>query len=57
MLICDLNLLYKYQSILRHVYTTMFSQDPFMFESFATIIALEILLLSVGYFVALQITS
>ena len=42
---------------LRHVYKTMFSQAPFMFESFVAIIALESLLLSVGYFVALQITS
>ena len=35
----------------------MFSQAPFMFESFAAIIALEGLLLNVGYFVALQVTS
>ena len=34
----------------------MFSQAPFMFESFVASIALESLLLSVGYFVALQFT-
>ena len=42
---------------LRHVYETMFSKVLFMFESFAAIIALESLLLSVGDFVALQIPS
>ena len=57
MFICDLFQPCKYQSILRHVYTTMFSQALFTFESFVAIIALESLLLIVGYFVALQITS
>ena len=42
---------------LKPVYTTMFCQATFMFESFVTIIALESLLLGVGYFVALQMTS
>ena len=41
---------------LRHMYTIMFSQAPFMFESFSAIIALESLLISVRYFVALQMT-
>ena len=44
-----------YNDFLKHV--PMFSQAPFMFESFVAIIALESLLLSVGYFVVLQMTS
>ena len=44
------------QYILRHVYTTMSSQALFMFESFSAMIALESLLLVVGYFVPSQIT-
>ena len=54
--ICDLFHSCKYQFILGHVYKTMFSQAPFMFESFVAIIALESLLLVVGYFVSLQFT-
>ena len=42
---------------LLHVFKTMLCQALIMFESFAAIIALESLLLGVGHFVALQITS
>ena len=41
---------------LLHVFKTMFCQALIVFESFAAIIALESLLLCVGYFVVLQFT-